>query len=291
MTTMRSTKGIRSTDYARSLTTIAADRDPPLTTPVGISNLVFTRILEPMAPSTHRTFKNALYAQFARIGHAVSTPKRIEFLDLLGQSERTVADLADLTATPVKNTSAHLKALRATGLVETRKDAQRVFYRLADDGVHEFLRVLQGLAHTRLAEVERVTQQYLDGRDELEPISARELERRIEEGDVTVIDVRPREEYEAGHITGALSLPVDELKRGRSAPPKSREVVAYCRGRYCVYSVEAVTLLRKRGYRARRLADGLPDWRDEGRKVAVGHDSSRVAGVRRKSRPAARALR
>ena len=220
-----------------------------------------------MPAETNRTFKDALYAQFARIGHAVSTPKRIEMLDLLGQSERTVADLAELTVTPVKNTSAHLRALRAAGLVETRKDGPHVFYRLADDGVHEFLRELQSLAHARLADVERVTQQYLDGRDEMEPVSARELERRIRDGDVTVIDVRPSEEYEAGHIPGALSVPVEQLKRGRSAPPKSREVVAYCRGRYCVYAVEAVTLLRKRGYRARRLMDGFPAWRDEGRKV------------------------
>lgn len=223
-----------------------------------------------MPADTSRSFKNGLYSQFARIGHAVSTPKRIEMLDLLGQSERTVAELAELTATPVKNTSAHLKALRAAGLVEARKDRQRVFYRLADRGVHEFLRVLQSLAHRRLADVERVTKLYLDGRDELEPISARELERRIKEGDVTVIDVRPREEYQAGHIQGALSVPVHELKRGRSVLPKNREVVAYCRGRYCVYAIEAVTLLRKRGYRARRMIDGLPGWRDEGRKIAVG---------------------
>ena len=223
-----------------------------------------------MSADAHRTFKDALYGQFARIGHAVSTPKRIEILDLLGQAERTVADLAELTVTPVKNTSAHLRALRTAGLVETRKDGPHVFYRLADDRVHQFLRELQALAHARLADVERVTRLYLDGRDELEPVSARELERRIRDGDVTVIDVRPREEYEAGHIPGALSVPVEQLKRGRAAPPKSREVVAYCRGRYCVYAVEAVTLLRKRGYRARRLIDGLPGWRDEGRKVVVG---------------------
>lgn len=223
-----------------------------------------------MSVDAHRTFKDALYAQFARIGHAVSTPKRIEILDLLGQAERTVADLAELTATPVKNTSAHLRALRTAGLVETRKDGPHVFYRLADERVHKFLRELQRLAHARLADVERVTQLYLDGRDELEPVSARELERRIREGDVTVIDVRPREEYEAGHIPGALSVPVDQLKRGRAAVPKAREVVAYCRGRYCVYAVEAVTLLRKRGYRARRLLDGLPGWRGEGHKVAAG---------------------
>ncbi len=222
------------------------------------------------ADPVHRRFKDALYAQFARIGHAVSTPKRIELLDLLGQAERTVADVAHQTAMPIKNTSAHLRVLRASGLVETRKDGPRVFYRLADAQVHEFVRQLQALAHTRLADVERVTQLYLDGRDELEPVTARELERRMRAGDVTVIDVRPREEYEAGHIPGALSVPVEQLKRRRFAPPLSRQLVAYCRGRYCVYAVEAVRLLRKRGYRARRLVDGLPGWRQGGRHVAVG---------------------
>ncbi|HJQ09885.1 MAG TPA: metalloregulator ArsR/SmtB family transcription factor [Gemmatimonadaceae bacterium] len=223
-----------------------------------------------MPPDTHRIFKDALYAQFARIGHAVSTPKRIEILDLLAQAERTVADLAQLTATPVKNTSAHLRALRAAGLVETRKEGQYVFYRLADFRVHQFLRELQALAHTRLAEVERVTRLYLDGRDEMQPVSARELERRMKNGEVTVIDVRPRQEFEAGHIPGALSVPVEELKRGRATLPKSKEVVAYCRGRYCVYAVDSVNLLRKRGYRARRLEPGLPGWRDEGGAVVAG---------------------
>jgi len=209
----------------------------------------------------HRDFKDAVYAQFARIGHAVSTPKRIEVLDLLGQSERTVAELAEETATPIKNMSAHLRALRAAQLVETRKDGQYVYYRLADQDVGAFIDQLQQLAHARLAEVERVTQAYLDSRDELEPVSARELQRRMRDGDVTVIDVRPREEYETGHIPGALSMPIDQLKRGRVSPPKNREVIAYCRGRYCVYAVEAVSLLRKRGVRARRLVDGMPGWR------------------------------
>ncbi|MEX2154199.1 MAG: metalloregulator ArsR/SmtB family transcription factor [Gemmatimonadaceae bacterium] len=217
----------------------------------------------------HREFKDAIYAQFARIGHAVSTPKRIELLDLLAQSERTVADLAEETATPIKNTSAHLRALRVAGLVDTRKDGPFVYYRLAG-GVHAFVQELEQLAHARFAEVERVTQLFLAGRDDLEPVTVRELQQRMRDGDVTVIDVRPRAEFESGHIPGALSMPIDQLKRGRIAPPKAREVIAYCRGRYCVYAVEAVTLLRKRGHRARRLADGLPGWRREGRGIASG---------------------
>lgn len=222
-----------------------------------------------MPADARRQLKDALYAQFARIGHAVSTPKRLELLDLLGQAERTVAELAEQTATPMKNTSAHLRVLRLAGLVDTRRNGPHVVYRLSDQRVHDFLRELQGLAHERLAEVDRVARQYLDERDEMEAISASELERRLRAGDITVIDVRPREEFAAGHIPGALSVPIEQLKRGRSAPPKAREVVAYCRGRYCVYAVEAVTLLRKRGYRARRLMDGLPAWRNEGRSVAI----------------------
>jgi rhodanese-related sulfurtransferase len=223
--------------------------------------------------TAHRQFKDALYGQFARIGHAVSTPKRIEILDLLAQTERTVADLAEQTETPVKNTSAHLRALRAAGLVDTRKDGPFVYYRLADIEVHNFVQRLESLAHARFAEVERVTQLYLDGRDELEPVSARELQRRMHDGDVTVIDVRPREEYESGHIPGALSMPIEQLKRGRVAPPKGKEVVAYCRGRYCVYAIEAVALLRKRGHRARRLVDGLPGWRRDAKTVRTGTDA------------------
>jgi rhodanese-related sulfurtransferase/DNA-binding MarR family transcriptional regulator len=223
-----------------------------------------------MTSDASRRFKDAVYAQFARIGHAVSTPKRIELLDLLGHTERTVADLAEQTGTPIKNTSAHLRALRAAGLVATRKDGPHVVYRLVDKRVHVFVRQLQALAHARFAEVEHVTQLYVDGRDELEPVSARELERRMRAGSVIVIDVRPREEYEAAHIPGALSVPVEQLKRGRATPPKAREIIAYCRGRYCVCAVEAVTLLRKRGYRARRLVEGLPGWREEGRRVVAG---------------------
>lgn len=218
----------------------------------------------------HRDFKDPLYAQFARIGHAVSSPKRIELLDLLTQGEKTVEQLAEQSSTPLKNTSAHLRVLRQARLVETRRDGAYVYYRLATDQVSEFLSELQALARSRLAEVEQAATLYIDGRDAMEPVTLGELRRRLRDGDVTVIDVRPRDEYRAGHIPGALSLPVDELKRRLREIPKSREVVAYCRGPYCVYSVEAVEVLRKRGYTARRADEGFPAWRAHGLPVAVG---------------------
>ena len=219
---------------------------------------------------SHRDFKDPLYAQFARIGHAVSAPKRIELLDLLAQGEKTVEQLAEQTATPVKNTSAHLRVLRQARLVETRRSGSYVHYRLADDDVLRFLRSLQGLGRSRLAEVEQVAALYIDRRDELDPVGLTELRRLAREGAVTIVDVRPREEYEAGHIPGALSVPVAGLRGRLGEIPKRREVVAYCRGPYCVYSVEAVELLREHGYRARRASDGLPDWRAAGWPVARG---------------------
>ena len=219
---------------------------------------------------SHRELKDPLYAQFARIGHAVASPKRIEFLDLLSQGEKTVEQLSDQSATPVKNTSAHLRVLRQARLVEPRRSGTFVYYRLAGDDVFRFVRDLESLGRSRLAEVERVANLYLDGRDELEPVSIKELRRRMREGDITVIDVRPEEEYLAGHIPGALSIPVAQLKRRLAEIPKRNDVVAYCRGPYCVYSVEAVGILRRHGYRARRANDGLPDWRASGLPVAVG---------------------
>jgi rhodanese-related sulfurtransferase len=220
-----------------------------------------------MAP---REFKDALYAQFARLGHAVSSPKRIELLDLLAQGEKTVEALAEQSSTPVKNTSAHLRALRQARLVETRRDRTYIYYRLADDDVLRFLRAMQALGQTRLAEVERVADLYLHSRDELAPVTLEELRRLVRQGDVTVLDVRPRDEYEAGHIPGALSIPVPELASRMEEVSTDREVIAYCRGPYCVYSVEAVTLLREHGYRARRAEDGMPDWRAAGFPVRQG---------------------
>lgn len=220
--------------------------------------------------SGHREFKDALYAQFARIGDALASPKRIELLDLLSQGEKTVETLAEQIATPLKNTSAHLRVLRQARLVDTRRDGTHVHYRLADAGVLDLLRGLQSLGHRRLADVQQVVHMYLDGRDALQPVSFKELQRLVRDGDVTVVDVRPADEYAAGHLPGALSIPVADLGRRLREIPRRREVIAYCRGRYCVYSLEAVTLLRKRGYRARRAHEGLPDWKAAGLPVETG---------------------
>jgi rhodanese-related sulfurtransferase/DNA-binding transcriptional ArsR family regulator len=220
--------------------------------------------------SAHREFKDALYAQFARIGNALASPKRIELLDLLGQGEKTVETLAEHVATPIKNTSAHLRVLRQARLVETRRDGTYIYYRLADDDVFRLLRTLETVGHTQLADVQQVVQSYLDGRDQLEPVTLKELRRLMRDEDITVVDVRPADEYEAGHIPGAVSVPVPDLKRRLRELPKGREVIAYCRGQYCVYSLEAVTLLRKHGYRARRAHEGLPDWKAAGLPVEIG---------------------
>ena len=218
----------------------------------------------------HRAFKDALYTQFARIGHAVSSPKRLELLDLLGQGEKTVEQLAEQTATEVKNTSAHLRALRQARLVETRRDGTYVRYRLADEAVAAFLLALQALGRHRYAELREVAESYLERRDTLEPIPPEELRRRLDTGDVTLIDVRPGDEFAAGHIPGALSVPVAELADRLRELPKRKEIVAYCRGPYCVLAVTAVELLRQRGYRARRLIESIPGWR--GRGYSVEHD-------------------
>lgn len=219
----------------------------------------------------YRQFKDSLYAQFARLGHAMSTPKRLELLDLLAQGEKAVEQLAEQSATPLKNTSAHLRVLRQAHLVETRRDGQRIWYRLADAGVAEFLLALQALGRQRYAEVREVVESYLDQRDTLEPIPSGELRRRLAAGDVTLIDVRPADEFTAGHLPGALSVPVDELIKRVAELPKRKEIVAYCRGPYCVMAVTAVEVLRQRGYRARRFVESVHAWR------ALGHPVAREA--------------
>ncbi|HEX6049303.1 MAG TPA: metalloregulator ArsR/SmtB family transcription factor [Gemmatimonadaceae bacterium] len=232
----------------------------------------------------HREFKDGVYAQFARIGQALASPKRIELLDLLAQGEKTVELLAEQSATPIKNTSAHLRALRQARLVDTRREGTYVYYRVADERVVDFVRSFQALGRRRLAEVAEITRLYIDGRDTLAPVTLAELEKLMRDGQVTVIDVRPRAEFDAGHIPGALSLPVPELARLARSLPRRKEVVAYCRGPYCVYSLEAVTLLRKEGFRARRTDEGLPEWRSRGLPVARGAENSEIRTPRARRR-------
>jgi rhodanese-related sulfurtransferase/DNA-binding CsgD family transcriptional regulator len=217
-----------------------------------------------------REFKDQLNEQFARIGKALASPRRLEILDLLAQGEKPVEVIAEQSALTIKNASAHLRELRNARLVETRKEGTYVFYRLAGKRVFQVLREIQTLARERLAEVDQVARLYLEHRDELEPCDAEELRRRMKDGEVTILDVRPEDEYRAGHIPGAISIPAQELERRMADLPRDREVIAYCRGPYCVYAVEAVESLRKAGLRARRMEEGLPDWKARGLPVEAG---------------------
>ncbi len=219
-----------------------------------------------------REAKDRLYEQFARAAKAVASPKRIELLELLAQGEHTVEALAQATGMGVTNTSAHLQVLRNARVVDTRKDGTKVFYRLAGDEVAAFLVALRDLARSRLAEVDEVVRDYFMARDELEPVSRSELVERATQGKVVILDVRPREEFAAGHIPGALSVPLDQLDIALARLPKRAQIVAYCRGPYCVMAPQAVERLRARGFKARRLADGMPEWRLAGLPVAVGEE-------------------
>lgn len=214
--------------------------------------------------------KDGLYEQFARIGKAVAHPKRIELLDVLCQGERSVEVLAEAAAMSVVNASAHLRVLREARLVATRREGTRVFYRLADDAVCDFFFSLRDLAGDRYAEVDRMMRDFFEARDELEPVNRDELLSRAGDGHVLVLDVRPREEYEAGHILGAVSVPLADLEGRMAGLPRGAEIVAYCRGPYCVLAPQAVELLRTHGFTARRLEDGFPEWRRAGLPVAAG---------------------
>jgi rhodanese-related sulfurtransferase len=211
--------------------------------------------------------KRDVFANLARVGTALSSSTRIEFLELLAQSERTVEQLANLTGTAVANTSQHLQKLRQAGLILGRKEGLHVFYRLAGDEVVGLLAAITRVGETYVAEVERIVRLYFAQKDELEPVPAKELLERARKGLVTVLDVRPAEEYAAGHVPGAINIPVHELEKRIKELPKRREIVAYCRGPYCLMSYDAVALLRKKGIKARRLQDGLPEWRFAGLPV------------------------
>lgn len=220
--------------------------------------------------SPARTWKSDVYEQLARIGKSMASGPRLEILDLLCQGPRTVEAIATEVGQSVANTSHHLQGLRRARLVEGEKNGTHVVYRLADEEVCTFYRALRRLAESRLLEIHAVTKQFLEERGALEPVDLEALITRVRGGEVTVLDVRPAEEYEAGHIPGALSLPLTELKRRIGEVPHGREIVAYCRGPYCILAVEAVALLRRKGFRAIRLEEGVPDWRARGLSVEVG---------------------
>ena len=218
----------------------------------------------------NRRFKDEIYEQFSRIGKAVSSPKRLELLEILCQGERTVEVLAKETGLTVANASQHLHVLRAARLVETEKMGLYVTYRLADQMVCEFFLSMRVLAENRLAEVEQIKRQFLEGREGMEPVDREALLKHVREGTVTVLDVRPSEEYKAGHIPGAISIPLKELELRLSKLPRNQEIVAYCRGPYCVLAIQAVEVLRANGFPSVRLQEGIQDWRTMGFSVAVG---------------------
>lgn len=220
----------------------------------------------------NRAFKDAIYEQFARIGKAVSSPKRLELLDILCQGPRTVEVLAKETGLAVANASQHLQVLRAARLVETEKEGLYVIYRLADQAVCEFFRAMRVLAESRLAEVELIKRQFLEGREGMEPVNREALMELVREGSVTVLDVRPAEEYKAGHIAGAISIPLKELQLRLMDLPRDQEIVAYCRGPYCVLSVQAVEMLRAKGFKAVRIEEGIQDFRAMGFDITVNEE-------------------
>jgi rhodanese-related sulfurtransferase/DNA-binding transcriptional ArsR family regulator len=220
-----------------------------------------------------RDVKDALFAQFARIGQALANPKRVELLELLAQGERSVDALAAAGGMTVTNTSAQLKILREAGMVASRREGKRVFYRLSGNEVLDLVISLRDLALARSAEVRQLVNENFAALDDLEPIDHGELLARAERNEVVIVDVRPPEEFEAGHIPGAVSIPLSELDAKVVQLPHDREIVAYCRGPFCVLAPRAVAILRAHGFQARRLDEGLPEWRLSGLPTASGESS------------------
>src|SRR5258708_796155 len=220
-----------------------------------------------------RAFKNQLYEQFARIGKALSSSHRLELCEVLAQGEHSVEALAQETGISVANASQHLQVLRAAQLVDVRREGVYIYYRLADERVFSLWQAMREVGEARIAEIERIVQTYLHERTLLQPISAAELRQRLVEGDVILLDVRPVEEYQASHLPGALSMPVPDLEARLPELPRAKEIVAYCRGPYCVFDDEAVALLQANGYNARRLGQRLPDWRGPGRPAVKGTEA------------------
>jgi len=214
--------------------------------------------------------KQALFAQFAMVAKAVAHPHRLALLEQLAQGERSVEVLADRTGVSIANASQHLQHMRRAGMVTARRDGKFVYYRLADDAVLDLLAALRRIAERNVAEVERIVRSYFNDRDALEPVSREELLQRSRAGAVTVLDVRPEDEFALGHLPGAVNIPLRELESRLAEFDPAHEIVAYCRGPYCVLSYEAVAALRASGFKARRLEDGLPEWRAAGLPIMTG---------------------
>lgn len=217
--------------------------------------------------------KQALFAQFAAVAKAVAHPHRLGLLEQLAQGERSVEVAADRTGMSIANASQHLQHMRRAGLVASRRDGKFVFYRLTDDTVLDLLASLRLIAERNLAEVERVVRSYFHDRDSLEPVSREELVNRLKAGLVTVLDLRPEDEFALGHLPGALNIPLSELEKRLADFNPDQEIIAYCRGPYCVLSYEAVAVLRAHGFKVRRLVDGLPEWRAAGLRIETGVES------------------
>jgi rhodanese-related sulfurtransferase/DNA-binding transcriptional ArsR family regulator len=212
-------------------------------------------------------FKQDIYEQLARVAKAIGHANRLELLEFVAQGPRGVDELASMTRLSVANTSKHLQELRRAGLVRARKEGLRVFYEVAGPDVVDLLGALSTVAESRVAEVAQLLRTYITARDDLEPVPAKELLARAKQGLVTVLDVRPPEEYAAGHVPGAINVTMESLSGHLRRLPKGREVIAYCRGPYCLLSVDAVALLREKGFQARRLEDGFPEWKAAGLPV------------------------
>ena len=217
----------------------------------------------------HRAFKRELFDEFARVAKALASPHRLEMVYLLAQRERSVEDLAREMGLLIANVSQHLQTLRNARVVEVRRDGLFAFYRLADESVYRLYQALLEVGEARLVDIERIVRDYLGDRDSLEAVGMEKLLDRLKQGDVVLLDTRPPEEYRAGHIPGALSIPVEALESRLRELPEGKEVIAYCRGPYCLFSDDAVALLTTRRFRARRLGPGFPDWRAAGLPVEV----------------------
>ncbi len=217
---------------------------------------------------SRRSPKGRVFGGFAEVAKALAHAGRLEVLELLAQGERSVESLAERAGLSVANASQHLRLMRSVGLLASRRDGKRILYGLSDPAVLELTAALRRVAERNLAEVRQVIGGYFHERDALEPVSRSELAERLKGGLVTVLDVRPEDEFAAGHLPRARNVPLRDLQKRLREIPKSREIVAYCRGAYCVLSFEAVALLRQHGFRARRLEDGFPEWKAAGLPVA-----------------------